>query len=88
MDGYQQQYPDVPDQVEGPAQFSEEEIQNLKEIFDLFDKENQGSIISSDLDAIMQSLQRQPEEAQMMLSQMRQEAREAQAMEGAEPEEQ
>lgn len=88
MDGYQQQYPEVPDQEEGPAQFSEEEIQNLKEIFDLFDKENQGSIISSDLDAIMQSLQRQPEEAQTMLSQMRQEAREAQAMEGAEPEEQ
>ena len=37
-------------------QFSEDEIQNLKEIFDLFDKESVGSINADDLDAIMQSL--------------------------------
>ena len=88
MEGSQQPYPEVPEQVEGQAQFSDEEIQNLKEIFDLFDKENQGSIVSTDLDAIMQSLQREPEEAKQMLSEMRQQNREKQAMEGAEPEEQ
>jgi Ca2+-binding EF-hand superfamily protein len=31
-------YPEVP--AETNLQFSDEEIQNLKEIFDLFDKEN------------------------------------------------
>lgn len=36
--------------------FSEEEIQNLKEIFDLFDKEHKGEINMKDLEAIMQSL--------------------------------
>jgi Ca2+-binding EF-hand superfamily protein len=34
-------------------QFSEEEVQNLKEIFDLFDKEKQGSINIKDLESIM-----------------------------------
>ena len=77
MEGNQQPYPEVPEETVGQAQFSEEEIQNLREIFDLFDKENQGSIVSSDLDAIMQSLQREPEEAKQMLAQMRQEHREA-----------
>jgi len=38
---------------EQPLQFSDEEIQNLKEIFDLFDKQSEGSILVSDLDAIM-----------------------------------
>jgi len=37
-------------------QFSDEEIQNLREIFDLFDKEKSGSINIKDLEAIMQSL--------------------------------
>jgi hypothetical protein len=37
-------------------QFSDEEIQNLKEIFDLFDKEKAGAITMNDLEAIMQSL--------------------------------
>jgi Ca2+-binding EF-hand superfamily protein len=45
---------------EQPMQFSDEEIQNLKEIFDLFDKQSEGAIQISDLDAIMQSLQRDP----------------------------
>ena len=49
-------------------QFSDEEIQNLREIFDLFDKENQGAILANDLEAIMQSLQRDPEEAQALLN--------------------
>ena len=34
-----EQYNQMPMQQE-PMQFSEEEIQNLKEIFDLFDKNN------------------------------------------------
>ena len=49
-------------------QFSPEEIENLKEIFFLFDKEKQGSIKLTDLEAIMQSLQRDPEEAKTLLS--------------------
>ena len=53
-------------------QFSDEEIQNLREIFDLFDKESNGSILANDLEAIMQSLQRDPEEAKDMLIQIRQ----------------
>jgi len=39
----------------------------LKEIFDLFDKDKVGSIKMNDLEAIMQSLQRDPEEAKSML---------------------
>ena len=55
-----------------PQQFTPEEIQNLKEIFDLFDKENSGQITIKDLEAIMQSLQRDPEEAKDLLRQIRQ----------------
>jgi Ca2+-binding EF-hand superfamily protein len=54
-----------------PLQFSDEEIQNLKEIFDLFDKQNEGCILVSDLDAIMQSLQRDPQEAKDLLHTIR-----------------
>ena len=53
-------------------QFSQEEISNLKEIFDLFDKEKIGSINIKDLEAIMQSLQRDPQEALDILSAIRQ----------------
>lgn len=53
-------------------QFSPEEIENLKEIFFLFDKEKLGQIKLSDLEAIMQSLQRDPEEAKSLLTQIRQ----------------
>jgi Ca2+-binding EF-hand superfamily protein len=56
---------------EQPMQFSDEEIQNLKEIFDLFDKQNEGAILVSDLDAIMQSLQRDPQEAKDLLQNIR-----------------
>jgi len=31
-------------------QFSDDEVQNLKEIFDLFDKENNGTIKINDLE--------------------------------------
>lgn len=48
--------------------FSEEEIQNLKDIFDLFDKDKAGSIELSDLEAIMMSLKRDPKEAKEMLN--------------------
>jgi Ca2+-binding EF-hand superfamily protein len=39
MEEEEEGYPEMPED-QGPAQFSDEEIQNLKEIFDLFDKEN------------------------------------------------
>jgi hypothetical protein len=38
------------------AIFSEEEVQNLREIFDLFDKEKNGTINVNDLHTIMGSL--------------------------------
>ena len=44
------------DQDPAPMQFTDEEIQNLKEIFDLFDKDRKGAIEIKDLEAIMQSL--------------------------------
>jgi len=43
--------------------FTEDEIQNLRDIFDLFDKDKQGFIELKDLEAIMTSLQRDPAEA-------------------------
>lgn len=44
------------------SKFSDDEISNLKEIFDLFDKEQVGRIACSDLETIMSSLQRDPAE--------------------------
>lgn len=49
---------------QGFATFTDEEIANLREIFDLFDKERIGSIDVKDLETIMGSLQRDPEEMQ------------------------
>eukprot|EP00347_Sterkiella_histriomuscorum_P006757 403351546 len=49
------------------ASFTEDEIQNLKDIFDLFDKDRSGRIEMKDLEAIMTSLQRDPNEAKEML---------------------
>ena len=46
-------------------------MQNLREIFDLFDKEKTGSITLKDLEAIMQSLQRDSSEARELVSQLR-----------------
>ena len=48
--------------------FTEDEIQNLRDIFDLFDKEKTGRIDMRDLEAIMTSLQRDPAEARQMLN--------------------
>ena len=42
--------------------FTDDEVQNLKEIFDLFDKEKSGYIEVKDLETIMGSLQRDPNE--------------------------
>ena len=50
-----EQQPPEEQQIQ-PMQFSEEEVQNLKEIFDLFDKQQVGTINIKDLEAIMQSL--------------------------------
>ena len=47
--------------------FTEDELQNLRDIFDLFDKERSGRIEIKDLEAIMTSLQRDPVEARAML---------------------
>ena len=49
--------------------FTEDELQNLKDIFDLFDKERAGRIDIKDLEAIMTSLQRDPVEARALLNQ-------------------
>ena len=48
--------------------FTEDEIQNLRDIFDLFDKEKTGRIDMRDLEAIMTSLQRDPAEARLLLN--------------------
>lgn len=52
-------------------QFSDEEVAHLREIFDLFDREKMGSISIKDLEAIMQSLNRDPEEAKVLLQSIR-----------------
>ncbi|CDW89445.1 ca2+-binding protein (ef-hand superfamily) [Stylonychia lemnae] len=52
---------------QGGASFTEDEIQNLRDIFDLFDKDHSGKIEMKDLEAIMTSLQRDPNEAKEML---------------------
>lgn len=52
------------------SSFTEEEIQSLKDIFDLFDREKQGRIEMKDLDSIMTSLQRDPNEAKEMLNEI------------------
>lgn len=52
------------------AIFNEEEIQNLKDIFDLFDKDQSGKIELNDLENILTSLKRDPEEAKLMLKEI------------------
>ena len=46
----------------GQGAFDEAEIKNLREIFDLFDKDQRGYIEVQDLETIMKSLQRNPAE--------------------------
>ena len=53
--------------VEEMNSFTEDEISNLKDIFDLFDRDRAGRIEMKDLEAIMNSLQRDPNEAKEML---------------------
>lgn len=50
--------------------FNDEDIQNLKDIFDLFDKDQSGKIESADLENIITSLKRDPEEAKQMLDEI------------------
>ena len=52
------------------AIFNDEEIQNLKDIFDLFDKNQSGKIELNDLENILTSLKRDPEEAKTMLKEI------------------
>lgn len=52
------------------AAFSDDEIQNLREIFDLFDREKQGTIEAKDLHTIMGSLQRDPAEVNDLIANM------------------
>ena len=49
------------------SSFTEDEIQNLKEIFDLFDKQQQGRISTADLETIMGSLNRDPNEVRELI---------------------
>lgn len=58
------------DEEEGDKIFNDEEIQNLKDIFDLFDKDQSGKIESGDLENILTSLKRDPEEAKEMLDEI------------------
>ena len=52
----------------GEPAFSEDEIQNLREIFDLFDREKQGTIEAKDLHTIMGSLHRDPTEVNDLIA--------------------
>jgi Ca2+-binding EF-hand superfamily protein len=45
-------------------------VQNLREIFDLFDKEKNGVIDATDLETIMGSLQRDPAEVRDYIEQL------------------
>lgn len=63
----QQQLKDY-DHEQMTSQFTEDEITNLKEIFDLFDHEKQGCINVSDLETIMGSLRRDPAEVREFIN--------------------
>lgn len=52
------------------AIFNDEEIQNLKDIFDLFDNNQSGRIEQNDLENILTTLKREPEEAKQMLKEI------------------
>ena len=49
------------------SKYSEEEIENFRCIFEMFDKEKQGFIEIVDLQTIMRSLGRDPSEAMELL---------------------
>lgn len=62
------QYIQQPIQVNNKqSEFTEDEIQNLREIFELFDKEKTNQISINDLETIMGSLQRDPEEVKELI---------------------
>ena len=62
------QYLQQPIQVNNKqSEFTEDEIQNLREIFELFDKEKTNQISINDLETIMGSLQRDPEEVKELI---------------------
>lgn len=60
-------------QAQSVQQFTEDEVQNLKEIFDLFDKEKNQTINVKDLETIMGSLQRDPAEVREFIDDLGQE---------------
>lgn len=62
-------YPQSPE-GEQAQKFTDDEVQNLREIFDLFDKEKSGEISAKDLETIMGSLQRNPAEVQDFVEQL------------------
>lgn len=53
-----------------PTGYSLEEIENFRCIFEMFDKDKQGFIEAKDLQTIMKSLGREPEDAANLLQQM------------------
>lgn len=50
--------------------FNPEEVQNLNDIFGLFDKDKTGKIETTHLENILSSLKRDPEEAKQMLAEI------------------
>lgn len=58
------------DQQANPEVFNENDVQNLKDIFQLFDKEERGRISGEDLEAVLNSLKRDPEEARAILGEV------------------
>lgn len=60
-------------QEQNAQQFTDDEVQNLREIFDLFDKEKTGQISARDLETIMGSLQRDPEEVREFIDRLQDE---------------
>jgi hypothetical protein len=66
-----QDHPHDDDEEEEEKAFNEEEIQNLRDIFDLFDKDQTGIIQQKDLENILTTLKRDLEETKEMLEEVK-----------------
>mgnify|MGYP000931649859 CR=1 FL=1 len=53
--------------------FADNDVENLKEIFNLFDKESNGKIDFKDVETILTQLKRDLDQARVILKQMKQE---------------
>lgn len=52
--------------------FADNDVENLKEIFNLFDKESNGKIDFKDVETILTQLKRDLDQARVILKQMKQ----------------